>query len=204
MIPRYQKILSCAPPHRVPRMGFLLWQLRHRAHGAYSPGRPSAHSSPRSCARRTSHADSCQRCSKTPYSPQIRSLPLPADPGARARAVLGKLLDLYAAPDAVHPVGGGATSVAQVFLLPCGQKLPGSKAQVAVVNLTGTFAASHPSGIETETLDRPLHLRNAPRQPAQCHASSLPGRRSNAPHPRRSCRPDPNLPDRRGRAHRGK
>ena len=40
--------------------------------------------------------------------PQIHSLPLPADPGARARAVLGKLLDLYAAPDATHPVPGGA------------------------------------------------------------------------------------------------
>jgi hypothetical protein len=66
--------------------------------------------------------------------------------------VLGKLLDLYAAPDAVHPVGGGATSVAQVFLLPAGKSSPDPNAQVAVVNLTGTFAASHPSGIETETL----------------------------------------------------
>ena len=37
---------------------------------------------------------------------QIQSLPLPADPGARARAVLGKLLDLYAAPGATHPGPG--------------------------------------------------------------------------------------------------
>ena len=35
---------------------------------------------------------------------QARSLPLPADPGARARVILGELLDLYAAPDAAHPV----------------------------------------------------------------------------------------------------
>jgi len=86
--------------------------------------------------------------------PQVHSLPLPADPGARARAVLGKLLDLYAAPDATHPVSGGAASVAQVFLLP----VPGSKTtqasgdQLAVVNLTGSFAASHPSGLEAESL----------------------------------------------------
>jgi hypothetical protein len=32
--------------------------------------------------------------------------------------VLGKLMDLYAAPDAFHPVPGGAASIAQVFLLP--------------------------------------------------------------------------------------
>jgi hypothetical protein len=65
--------------------------------------------------------------------------------------VLGKLLDLYAATDSTHPVPGGAASVAQVFLLP----VPGVKAsadQLAVVNLTGTFAASHPSGLETESL----------------------------------------------------
>jgi len=37
---------------------------------------------------------------------QLHSLPLPADPGASARAVLGKLLDIYAAPDAAHPVPG--------------------------------------------------------------------------------------------------
>src|ERR1700756_4068020 len=49
---------------------------------------------------------------------QVYSLPLPADPGARARAVLGKLLDLYAADDSNHPISGGAASVAQVFLLP--------------------------------------------------------------------------------------
>jgi len=49
---------------------------------------------------------------------QTHSLPLPSDPGARGRAVLGKLLDLYAASGAAHPVPGGASSVAQVFLLP--------------------------------------------------------------------------------------
>jgi hypothetical protein len=105
--------------------------------------------------------------------PQAQSLPLPTDPGARARAVLGKLLDLYAAPGAAHPVPGGATSIAQVFLLPA-ENLEGSGSQagpgglassgsqpkaapqsgdeLAVVNLTGAFVGSHPSGIETETL----------------------------------------------------
>jgi hypothetical protein len=78
---------------------------------------------------------------------------LPADPEARARAVLGKLLDLYADADSTHPVPGGAASVAQVFLLPApGASSSEPASQLAVVNLTGTFAASHPSGLETESL----------------------------------------------------
>ena len=92
------------------------------------------------------------------------------------------------APDAAHPVPGGASSVAQVFLLPAPEiagavppagkpKIKDSRAAVilsrksrattpgaplqdarqtgpllAVVNLTGSFAANHPSGIETEML----------------------------------------------------
>jgi hypothetical protein len=68
--------------------------------------------------------------------------------------LLDELLDLYAAPGAAHPVSGGASGVAQVFLLP----IPGSKDsensgdELAVVNLTSAFAAGHPSGLETETL----------------------------------------------------
>ena len=79
---------------------------------------------------------------------------MPADPSARARVVLGKLLDLYAAP-------GRRTSRRRR----CGRSGPGLSAararrqrilrpdaQLAVVNLTSNFAASHPSGLETETL----------------------------------------------------
>jgi hypothetical protein len=57
---------------------------------------------------------------------QLESLPLPQDPGTRARAVLGKLLDLYAAPDAAHPVPGGSVGIAQVFLLPATNLQPGA------------------------------------------------------------------------------
>ena len=106
--------------------------------------------------------------------PQVHSLPLPSDPGARARAVLRRLLEIYAAPDSTHPVPGGAASVAQIFLLPVrgaqkpisprqsnrviaddsGRPIagPASGPEIAVVNLTGNFVAGHPSGLETETL----------------------------------------------------
>ena len=94
---------------------------------------------------------------------EVQTLPLPQDAESRARVILGKLLDLYAAPDATHPVPGGASSIAQVFLLPA-PGLAGGTANsqvkatptdgplMAVVNLTGGFAANHPSGLESETL----------------------------------------------------
>jgi len=84
----------------------------------------------------------------------VHSLPLPRDSGARARAVLGRLLDLYADLEAKHPVPGGAASVMQVFLLPASSNAQAQDpvAQLAVVNLTSAFAASHPSGLQTETL----------------------------------------------------
>jgi len=102
----------------------------------------------------------------------VFSLPLPQNPEARARAVLGKLLDLYSAPGSGHPVPVGASSVSQVFLLPVAagsanstggagpaaansRRASGSSAggdQLAVVNLAGAFVSGHPSGLETETL----------------------------------------------------
>jgi hypothetical protein len=140
VIPRYQRILFAVLLLASLGMGFKLWQLRDSAHKRLLAGETTAP---------TQAPDDMDNSLVS----QMHSLPLPADPGARARAVLGKLLDLYAAPNSTHPVPGGAASVAQVFLLPT----PGSKAsdlasQLAVVNLTGSFAAGHPSGLETESL----------------------------------------------------
>jgi len=152
VIPRYQKILFVILLIASLAMGVVLWQLRQRAHRRLLAGQASAPTQAPEVAPAEQATLVAANDAENALIPQIRSLPLPADPGARARALLGRLLDLYAAPDAVHPVGGGATSVAQVFLLPAGKSSPDPNAQVAVVNLTGTFAASHPSGIETETL----------------------------------------------------
>jgi hypothetical protein len=152
VIPRYQKILFVVLLIASLAMGVVLWQLRQRAHRRLLAGQASAPTQAPEVAPAEQATLIAANDAENALIPQVRSLPLPADPGARARAVLGKLLDLYAAPDAVHPVGGGATSVAQVFLLPAGKSSPDPNAQLAVVNLTGTFAASHPSGIETETL----------------------------------------------------
>jgi hypothetical protein len=151
VIPRYQKVLFAILLIAALGMGFKLWQLRDRAHKRLLAGQTSAPTAAPVVAPAEQATLVVANDFDNSLVPQVHSLPLPADPGARARAVLGKLLDLYAAPESTHEIPGGAASVDQVFLLPApGAKNSGS--QLAVVNLTGTFAASHPAGLETESL----------------------------------------------------
>jgi hypothetical protein len=170
MIPRHQKIIFAVLLLASLAMSVVLWQLRERAHQRLIAGQDS---SPTQAPEVAPAEQATLLVANDAYNsllPQIHSLPLPKDPGARARAILGKLLDLYAASDATHPVPGGGASIAQVFLLPATPpgtgsvtpRLPSAAAnskeppqpgsQIAVINLTGAFAANHPSGLETETL----------------------------------------------------
>jgi hypothetical protein len=169
-------------------MSVVLWQLRERGHQRLIAGQDSAPTKAPEVAPAEQATLVVANDSDSSLLIQTHSLPLPADPGARARAVLGKLLDLYAAPNATHPVPGGGSSVTQVFLMPApeigastsaagkgrssdsrvavtvsgrssanasrspSQDAQEGSSQLAVVNLTGSFAASHPSGIQTELL----------------------------------------------------
>jgi Sporulation and spore germination len=154
MIPRYQTILFIILLVAAAVMGVVLWQLRTRAHERLLRGQDSAPTQAPAVAPAEQATLLVADDSSDSLSTRILSLPLPQNPEARARALLGKLLDLYAAAGATHPVPGGASSVAQVFLVPIpddgGKKAAG--AELAVVNLAGAFASSHPSGIETESL----------------------------------------------------
>lgn len=151
MIPRYQKILFVVLLLAALGMGFKLWQLRDRAHKRLLTGQTIAPTAAPVVAPAEQATLVVADDLDNSLVPQVHSLPLPADPGARARAVLGKLLDLYAAPESTHQIPGGSASVDQVFLVPAhGAKNPGN--ELAVVNLTGTFAASHPAGLEAESL----------------------------------------------------
>ena len=190
MIPRYQTILFTVLLVASVAMGIVLWQLRERAHQRMLAGQDSA---PPTQAPEVAPAEQATLLVANDQDnsliAQVQSLPLPQDAGSRARVVLGKLMDLYAAPDAAHPVPGGASSIAQVFLLSVvslsqkadspstahssaqlalgephstgsGASSSASQARVstptgpelAVVNLTGSFVSSHPSGLETESL----------------------------------------------------
>ncbi|MGD0829951.1 MAG: GerMN domain-containing protein [Terracidiphilus sp.] len=180
MIPRHQKLLFGILLAASLIMGVTLWQLRERAHLRLIAGQDSAPTSAPVIAPADVATLLVANDGDSSLLAQQHSLPLPADPGARARAVLAKLLNLYAAPNAAHPVPGGGASVLQVFLLPVSQpanaagkikpddlkpdqssgpdhaaasaEAPQTGPLLAVINLAGSFAANHPSGIETETL----------------------------------------------------
>jgi hypothetical protein len=169
-------------------MGVVLWQLRERAHKRMLAGQDTAPTQAPEVSPEERATLMVANDTDSSLQPQELALPLPQDMGSQARVILGRLLDLYALPDATHPVPGGAASIGQVFLLPA-VNLNGSPAlvtpsprpigsavhatssaistpaaknttsdvsdggpQLAVVNLTSAFVASHPSGIETETL----------------------------------------------------
>lgn len=179
MIPRYQTVLFFILLAASIIMGAVLWQLREHAHQRLLQGEVSTPTQAPEVAPPVQATLMVANDADDTLMSQVLSLPLPSSPTERARAILGKLLDLYAAPNAAHPVPGGANSVTQVFLMPAppaasspvaagsgagGPNPAGTSAsgglgnegqpgpELAVVNLTSTFANSHPSGLETETL----------------------------------------------------
>jgi len=163
VIPRYQTILFIVLLVASAAMGLILWQLRERAHQRLLTGQDSAPTQAPEVAPAEQATLLLANDQDNSLIAQVQSLPLPQDASSRARVILGKLLDLYAAPDANHPVPGGASSIAQVFLMPAqnpesssapatGRQAKPSSPELAVVNLTGSFVATHPSGLETENL----------------------------------------------------
>jgi hypothetical protein len=134
-------------------MGGVLWNQLRRAHERLLLGEVAAPTQAPQVAPVEQATLMVASDADNSVAPRILTLPLPQNPEARARAVLGKLFDLDAAPDATHPVPGGISSIAQVFLVPItGGKTSTTSPQLAVVNLTSAFVAGHPSGLETETL----------------------------------------------------
>ena len=77
----------------------MLWHLRERAHQRLLAGEDSAPTQAPEVAPAEQATLLVANDADGSLLTQVHSLPLPADPGARARVVLGKLLDLYAAPD---------------------------------------------------------------------------------------------------------
>jgi hypothetical protein len=85
-------------------------------------------------------------------TPVQAMMTLPEESNARVRALLERLLGEYSQPQSAHPLVAGP-AVDEVFLLPLPAahgKQDGS--QMAVINLHGRFADTHPSGIAVESL----------------------------------------------------
>ena len=165
MISRTQKVLFALLLLASVIMGSFLWRMREQAHRRMIAGQDSAPTKAPAVAAPEQATLMVANDDDNSLRAQGYSLPLAADPGARARALLDKLLDIYADPGSNHPVSGGTGSVEQVFLLPAvtDTAQPASDVtptaahsdsgpELAVVNLKASFAASHPSGLETETL----------------------------------------------------
>jgi Sporulation and spore germination len=164
VIPRYQTILFIILLAASAAMGTELWHLRQRAHQRILAGQVSTPTKAPEVAPEVQATLVVANDADGSLTPRVLSLPLPANPNERSRAVLGKLLDIYAIPGATHPVPGGASSILQVFLLPAPNtgsaessaradaKSSDSGPVLAVVDLTAAFANNHPSGLQTETL----------------------------------------------------
>lgn len=174
MIPRYQTILFAVLLAASAAMGAELWHLRQRAHQRLLAGEVSTPTRAPEVAPEVQATLVVANDADGSLTPRALSLPLPANPNQRARAILGKLFDIYAAPGATHPIPGGASSVLEVFLMPvksAASRRPESPSRrdgasdsgasddsaasgpdLAVVNLAAAFANNHPSGLEAETL----------------------------------------------------
>jgi hypothetical protein len=154
MIPRHQVVLVVILLVTSAVMSAVLWNQLRRAHERLLRGQVAAPTQAPQVAPTEQTTLMVAVDADNSIEPRTLTLPLPENPEARARAVLGKLFDLDSEPGATHPVPGGASSIAQVFLLPLdgGGRNAAVSPELAVVNLTGAFVAGHPSGIETETL----------------------------------------------------
>lgn len=158
MIPRYQRVLFWVLLACCIAMSGVLLHLRHSAHERLAaaadkmPLNPPAASTAQDVTMMMANDDTGVVTAKQ------QKFALPADKNARARVVLQHLIADYAMPNSQHPIGSNS-GVTHVFFLPVSAQAAGapkpataSEDLMAVVDLSGSFAAAHPSGIETETL----------------------------------------------------
>lgn len=156
MIPRYQKILFGVLLVASIAMAVVLVRLREKNHQQMLKGEDLAPTVAPAVAPEEQVTLMVANDADGTLVAEAHSLPLPKDTEARARAMIEKLLEIYAGAGAgaTHPVQGVARAVQQVFLLPApvAKGAPNSAGELAVVNLSGAFADGHPSGILTESL----------------------------------------------------
>jgi hypothetical protein len=149
MIPRYQRILFWVLIGCILLMGaFLLRGCReaHKRLTALNDATPLAAPTTAATEEVTLYIASDSDGVIRPVRSQIA---LPQDPSLKARALLENLLAQYSQQDSAHPLQSGP-SVDDVFLLG-GETRAGAKRTI-LVNLRGSFADNHPSGIEVEQL----------------------------------------------------
>jgi hypothetical protein len=156
MIPRYQKIVFTVLLVISIGMAVLLVRQFDKAHERLLKGTDAAPTTAPAITPAETATLVVANDSDGTLITEAQSLPLPRDAEARARAVLNRLLEIYAADGATHPIPAVPRAVQQVFLLrspsSSREKNNPRSGQLAVVNLSGDFANGHPSGILAESL----------------------------------------------------
>jgi Sporulation and spore germination len=165
MIPRYQRILFWSLNAAILLMALVLLRGCEQAREKLTRHRDETPlAAPIATASETVHLALANDSAGT-ITMADREVALPAETTARARVLLGRLIAEYSYKSSAHPIESGP-AVDDVFLLDLPLKAAGEKAagdeessathvaggQLAVVNLHGTFADDHPSGIEPEML----------------------------------------------------
>jgi hypothetical protein len=156
VIPRFQRFLFGAMLLAAVVMAVVLIRMRERAHDRLmmaADSQPGSELSALSAAPVETITLLVANDLDGSLIPAERSFPMPKDPNARARVLMQKLLEEYAAPKSTHPIAN-ASGVDEVFLMPVQQPkgATGPPGEMAVVNLNAAFVQAQPSGIEPETL----------------------------------------------------
>jgi hypothetical protein len=167
MIPRYQRILFWILAGASLLMGLVLLHGCEQAREKLTRHRDETPLA----APASSASESVQLAMANDADGSItlveRQVALPVETTARARVLLARLIAEYSYKNSAHPIESGP-AVDDVFLLDLPLRAPtapgakpaeaeqpstqGLAGELAVVNLHGTFADHHPSGIEAETL----------------------------------------------------
>jgi hypothetical protein len=153
MIPRFQRFLFAAMLLAAVVMAIVLIRMRERAHDRLMMAADNQQLSAPSTAPIENITLLVANDLDGSLIPVERSFPMPKDPNARARVLMQKLLEEYAAPKSTHPIAN-ASGVDEVFLMPVQQQKGANNTagEMAVVNLNAAFVQAQPSGIEPETL----------------------------------------------------
>jgi Sporulation and spore germination len=150
MIPRYQKIIFWTLLIVAILMSIVLIRMRESAHDRLMAAADKMPLNAPAAAPAETVTMLIANDADGTLAPVEQTLPLPADPGARARFLLERLLAGYAEPQSTHHIDSLA-GAEEVFLMPLPQQKE-TAGQMAIVNLSGAFVEAHPSGIEPETL----------------------------------------------------
>jgi Sporulation and spore germination len=151
MISRYQRVLFWILLLSSVVMSVVLIRMRERAHdrlletGEVMPLNPPAQIAQNVTFMIANDADGSLK-------PEQHKMDLPADQNARAHVILQRLIAVYSHQGSAHPIAPN-NGINEIFFTPLPPEpntvVPGL---MAIVNLNGSFATAHPSGIETETL----------------------------------------------------